>query len=201
MRPIAAVSTAAEQEAGHRQRQQRVDVGAADGRQRRRRQPLRAPRRAAPRRARRDRSTARRDDAADDDEQRDRPVLQEPSSRASSTASAAQPERRATCGFVSPRSRKKWPDALPEVAAVAAAEAEQLGQLRARQEQRHAALEADHHRLGDEVDDGPGADGPRGERDAARPSAPCTRPARRDARGRRRRSRRATRRSAARSRT
>ena len=54
--------------------------------------------------------------------------------------------------------------ALPEIA-VAAAEAEQLGQLRARQEQRDAALEADEHGFGEEVDDGAGARGVGRERE------------------------------------
>ena len=71
--------------------------------------------------------------------------------------------------------------AVPEIAAVTAAEAEQLRQLRARQKQRHAALEADEHGFREEVDDGAGADrvgrerhrgdeqgGARGERRVAR---------------------------------
>ena len=80
--------------------------------------------------------------------------------------------------------------ALPEIA-VAAAEAEQLGQLRARQEQRDAALEADEHRFGEEVDDGAGARGVRREgqrrdhqrraRGEARPGGPGRRPTSRPA--------------------
>ena len=48
-------------------------------------------------------------------------------------------------GCVSPRCERKWPHALPEVA-VRALEAEQLRQLRAREVQRDAGLEADHAR-------------------------------------------------------
>ena len=47
--------------------------------------------------------------------------------------------------------------AVPEVA-VAAGEAEQLRQLRARQKQRDTALEADEHGFREEVDDGAGAE-------------------------------------------
>ena len=48
-------------------------------------------------------------------------------------------------GLVSCRCLRKWPHALPEIA-VRAVDAEQLGQLRAGEEQRHAALEPDHAR-------------------------------------------------------
>mgnify|MGYP003694670837 CR=1 FL=1 len=56
---------------------------------------------------------------------------------------------------------------LPEIA-VAAAEPEQLGQLRAREKQRDAALEADQHGFREEVDDRPGADGVGREREHRR---------------------------------
>ena len=95
---------------------------------------------------------------------------------------------RATSDWCSPRPREEVAHAIPEVAAMAAAEAEQLGQLRAGQKQRDAALEADEHGFREEVDDGAGAAARRRRRPAPRPEAPCTRRARHGAPGRRPRS-------------
>ena len=66
---------------------------------------------------------------------------------------------------------------LPEVA-MRAVDAEELRELRASQIKSHAALEADHHALGDEIDDRTGTDGPRDEGDDAHEygRACCKRP-------------------------
>ena len=68
---------------------------------------------------------------------------------------------RSGIGFV--QVREEMSAVLPEIA-VRAMNAEQLGQLRADQEQRDAALEADHHAFGNEVHDRAGLDHPRDER-------------------------------------
>ncbi len=53
---------------------------------------------------------------------------------------------------------------LPEIA-MCPVDAKELGQLRASEEQRHAALEPNHHALGDEVDDRASLDQPGDEGD------------------------------------
>ena len=148
MRPMADVSTAREDEAGERQRQERVQIAAAHRRQPEQRQALRhlAEQRHA---VRIEVQTSGRHDAADHDEERHRPVLQ-PSLPATRTARAATPtssDDRVRVAQVREEVRR----ALPEVA-VRALEAEQLGQLRARQVQRQPRLEADEHGFGEEAD-------------------------------------------------
>ena len=70
------------------------------------------------------------------------------------------------------RGRVGFVEMLEEVAAVGpevpvgTVKTQQLGQLRARQEEGDTALEADHHAFRDEIDDGPGLDQPGDERNA-----------------------------------
>ena len=82
----------------------------------------------------------------------------------STSTARAMPPTVSEAGLVSPRCFRKCAAVLPEIA-VGAVDAEQLGQLRAGEEQRHAALEPDHHALGDEVDDRARLDQPGDEGD------------------------------------
>ena len=145
-----------EHETGHGQGHDLGDVRPADDRQRRHRQALRhfAEQRHA---ARVEVQHARGDDPADHDEQRDGAVLQNGlAEQEEQQGDDTQCERRRVGVAQAP---EEVAHAIPEVAAVAAGEAEQLRQLRARQKQRDAALEADEHGFREEVDDGAGADG------------------------------------------
>jgi hypothetical protein len=59
---------------------------------------------------------------------------------------------------------RRGPAATPEIA-MCPVDAKELGQLRAGEEERNAALESDHHALGDEVDDRASLDQPGNEGD------------------------------------
>jgi hypothetical protein len=151
----------AQEEARERERQQLVEVRPAQRGQSDRRQPFRhlAEQLHA---ARLQPEPGRRENAADHDEERHRDALHE------HTAEDEQRERGEPDGE---RRRIRLAEVPEEVAAVlpeapvGAGEPEELRQLRAGEEQRHAALEADHHALGDEVHDRARLDEPRDERD------------------------------------
>jgi hypothetical protein len=152
----------AEQEARERQRQDVIRVLPSDGRQAQVRQAARhlAQKLHTARVKREDR---RDDDAPDHHEQRDRLVFQE-NLAGDEHRQRNQPQRkRRTVGLVQVFEEVRA--SFPEPAAVRAPEAEELGQLRAGQEQRHAALEPHHDRLGNEVDDRAGAKEPGDEGD------------------------------------
>ena len=82
----------------------------------------------------------------------------------STSTARAIPPTVSEVGLVSPRCFRKVP-LFSQKLPWAAVDAKQFGQLRAGEEQRHAALEPDHHALGDEVDDRARLDQPRDERD------------------------------------
>ena len=107
-------------------------------------------------------SQRRSHDAADHHEQRHGFVLEKDLPEHEHRQRDAANRERGGIGFV--QVLQEVAAVLPEIA-VGAVDAEQLGQLRAGEEQRHAALEADHHALGDEVDDRARLGQPRDERD------------------------------------
>ncbi len=144
-----------EHEARHGQRQDLVDVRASDRGQRRHRQTLRhdAEQRHA---AFVQVHHAGGDDAADHDEQRHGAVLQNGLAEQEEEKRDHTQRQGRRVGVA--QAPEEVAHALPEIATVAAAESEQLRQLRAGQKQRHAALEADQHGFREEIDDGAGTD-------------------------------------------
>ena len=105
---------------------------------------------------------ARSQNAAHHDEQRHRFVLEENLPEYEHCQRGAADRKRRGIGFV--QVLEEVAAVLPEIA-VRAVDAEQLGQLRAGEEKRHAALEPDHHAFGDEVDDRAGLGQPGDEGD------------------------------------
>ena len=151
----------AEQKTGERQRQQFVQIrpvnrGESEGRQSLRHfaQQLHPARFQA--------EPARSHNAADHDEQRHGFVLEKNLPEHEHGQRGASNRERRGIGFV--QVLQEVAAVLPEIA-VRAVDAEQLGQLRAGEEQRHAALESDHHAFGDEVDDRARLDQPGDEGD------------------------------------
>ena len=105
---------------------------------------------------------ARRQDAADHHEERHGLVFERNLAEDEHGQGGSSDRERGGIGFV--KVLQEVTAVLPEVA-MGAVDAEKLGQLGAREKQRHAALEPDHHALGDEVHDRAGLDEPRDERD------------------------------------
>ena len=182
-----------EHEAGEGHRQQRVDVGAADGGQAQRRQALRDLRPAARRRERRG-PEPRGENAGDHHEEGHRPVLQ-PEFACDEHGKRRHPDQQRR-GMRVAQMPEEIARALPEVA-VRALEAEQLGQLRAGQVQRQAGLETDQDGLREEARRRFRHEPARPRTQSRRPGAPRTPPTPRAAPDRRRSARRPTRRSAA----
>ena len=105
---------------------------------------------------------ARSQNAADHDEQRHGFVLEKNLPEHEHRQGDASNGQRGGIGFT--QVLQEVAAVHPEIA-VGTVDAEQLGQLRAGEEQGDAALEPDHHALGDEIDDRTGLGQPRDERD------------------------------------
>src|SRR4051794_24329850 len=91
------------------------------------------------------------DDAADHNDKCDRPVLQEDLAGHEQRERDGADRQRRRIGIV--EMAQKVLGAVPESTAMGAGETEQFWQLRAREEQCDAALESEHDRFRDEVND------------------------------------------------
>ena len=134
-------------------------------------------------------------DSADDHEQRDGLVLEEYfSEHEHRERGEAGDQRRGVRVAEMP---EEMAHVFPEIP-VRAREAEELGQLRAREQKGDPAFETDEHRFGDEIDDGAAPDEPGDERDRGHEHRRRGRERRQSAKDRRRPGRRARSRPAAR---